>query len=217
MLAKACINQISADLHGMSANGIKISTNIQAIYTLSMCANAEQVNKLSALHESSKYLQSCMYAHAKTCTSVDWLEQQFYQDVKKVKNQVSSNIQFSSYSIGLALKKDIENSQPVSINDESKIVKSLCEVLKSRNITSDEINCCIIALGCICDQRKQKSNLSEKILDEVNETIMNIEYYYPSDSILSLSEKAREVAIKMVHGVSLSEDEEEFLLTKLEQ
>ena len=72
-LAMACMSQISADLHGLSMGGPKVSTNIQAIYTLSICANFEQLSKLSALHETPRYLQACLYTHAKTRTDLEWL------------------------------------------------------------------------------------------------------------------------------------------------
>ena len=43
------IKQISADLQGLSMGGATTSTNIQAIYTLSICASKVQLDKLKDL------------------------------------------------------------------------------------------------------------------------------------------------------------------------
>jgi len=215
-LAMACMSQISADINGFSMRGPKTSTNIQAIYTLSICANMDQLTKLSALHESTRYLQACLYTHAKTRSDLQWLQDEFESDVSKSKKGLRNNIQFSSYAIGVALRKDGISKGILSAEAETKIVKKLCEVVQMGNLTSEELTCCLLALGWICDQREYSSEISGSVIQEVFDTIRSVDDYY---SVLTAMKqaKAREIAIKMVNGDLLNVDEEQFLLTKLEQ
>ena len=215
-LAMACMSQISADINGFSMGGPKTSTNIQAIYTLSICANMDQLTKLSALHESTRYLQACLYTHAKTRSDLQWLQDEFESDVNKSKKGIVNNIQFSSYAVGVALRKDGISQGILSAEAETKIVKKLCEVVQLGNLTSEELTCCLLALGWICDQREYSSEISGSVIQEVFDTIRSVDDYY---SVLTAMKqaKAREIAIKMVNGDLLNVDEEQFLLTKLEQ
>lgn len=214
-LARACMSQISADINGFSMGGSKTTTNIQAIYTLSICANMDQLTKLSALHESTKYLQACLYTHAKTRSDLQWLQDEFESDVSKSKKGLGNNIQFSSYAIGVALRKDGISKGILSAEAETKIVKELCKVVQMGNLTSEELTCCLLALGWICDQREYSSEISGSVIQEVFDTIRSVDDYY---SVLTAMKQAkvREIAIKMVNGDLLNVDEEQFLLTKLE-
>jgi molecular chaperone DnaK (HSP70) len=215
-LAMACMNQISTDINGFSMGGPKTSTNIQAIYTLSICANMDQLTKLSALHDSTRYLQACLYTHAKTRSELQWLQDEFESDVSKSKKCLGNNIQFSSYAIGVALRKDGTSKGILSADAEGKIVKKLCDVVQMGNLASEELTCCILALGWICDQREYVSEISESIIQEVFDTIRNINSYYP---VLTAMKQAKvcEIATKMVNGDLLNVEEEQFLLTKIEQ
>ena len=103
---EAWMSQISADINGLFVEGPKTPTNIQAIYALSICANANQLSKLAVLHNTSRYLQACLYTHAKTQTDLQWIQDEFERDVKQSIKGLGSNIQCSSYAIGIALRKD---------------------------------------------------------------------------------------------------------------
>lgn len=61
--------------------GKKVSTNIQAIYTMSICTSMDQLSKLSALHDTTRYIQACLYTHAKTRSDLQWLQDEFEEDV----------------------------------------------------------------------------------------------------------------------------------------
>lgn len=212
-LAQICISQISADLQGLFIGGPKVSTNIQAVYTLSICGNIDQLSRLSALHSLSRYLQSCLYTHAKTRTDLAWIQKEFEKDVKQVTKKLNSNIQFSSQAIGIALRKD--GVRIMSPTMETRIVNQLCHVIQTGNLSNEELVCCILALGLICDQRQQASEMESVIIYKVLNTIQNIEDYY-SASIVIKCEKSKEVVIKMIYGDLLNAEEEQFLLTKLE-
>ena len=208
------MNQISAALHGFSSAGPKISTNIQAIYTLSICANIDQLSKLSALQTSSRYLQACLYTHAKTHTNLEWLQKEFEKDVELASKRLNSNIQFSSYAIGIALRKE-DSINIISKEAETKIINKLCHVIRSGNLTSDQLTCCFLALGWICDQRQHKSQIESNIIFAALETIENIEDFY-SPYIFMRCIKPKAVTVKMLRGDLLNAEEEQFLLTKLE-
>ncbi len=215
-LAMACMGQVSADINGFSTGGPKVSTNIQAVYTLSMCANMDQLTKLSSLHDYTRYHQACLYTHAKTRSDLQWLQDEFEGDVKKSLKGINSNIQFSSYAIGVALRKEGIDNSILSATAEGKIVNRLCEVIQSGKLTSEELTCCLLAVGWICDQRERSLEISGNIIHDVMDTIRNLDYYYPIHKIAK-QEKARGIVIKMVNGERLNVDEEQFLLTKLEQ
>lgn len=216
-LALACMSQISADINGFSiGGGPKVSANIQAIYTMSICANMDQLSKLSALHDTTRYLQACLYTHAKTRSDLQWLQDEFEEDVKKSMKGLANNIQFSSYSIGIALRKDGLNESILSPETEGKIAKRICKVILTGRLSDEELTCCVLALGWICDQRNKVSDIDSSIIEEVIETIRNIDDYYSVLTIMK-QEKTRSVAAKMINGEILNVEEEQFLLTKLER
>jgi len=212
-LAKACMDQIRAELIGMSIGGPRISTNIQAIYTLSICAEKGQLDKLEAIHDKSKYLQCCLYTHAKTKTHLAWILKEFQKDMENVSRKISSNIQFSSYAVGMALRRDGVNV--LDVKNEEKIVEILCHGIQTGNLTDQELICCILALGWICDQRAEMGRIDSKVIAEVLHVIYGIEDYYTGWIVMRCN-KIREIAAKMIQGDVLDVEEEQFLLTKLE-
>lgn len=215
-LAAMCMSQISAELSGFPAGGAKTSTNIQAVYTLSACAGEAQMTKLEALHDTSRFLQACLYAHAKTGTGINWLQEQFFADARNVERGRGSNIQFSSHSIGVALRKTGEGVNLVSVEEEKKIVQELCGLIRTGNLSSEELTCCILALGCICDARNGEAAVDTEIRKDVISAIRDAQDFN-SDLVMQRQDKCREVALKMINGDILNTDEERFLLTRLEK
>ena len=213
-LATICMTQLSADLHGFSIGGAKVTTNIQAILALSVCGSLEQLSAIATLHEYPRYLQACLYTHAKTRTDLPWLLEEFEKDVNQVLKNFGSNLQFSSYAIGVALRKD--GIRILSAEAEEKVVKNLCKVIRTGNLKVEELICCILALGCICDQRQQETQMRWIVINEALEVIREIDSYYTVLTTMKC-EKAREVVKKMINGDCLNEEEEQFLLTKLEK
>ena len=108
-LAKECINQLMAPLQGLSIQGSSVSVNGQAVLALCICASKEQANELVSLHNDPKLFQPCLYTHGKTRTQLDWVYNEFHRDVDKVKKGKHSNLQFSSYAMGCAFRKEKEN------------------------------------------------------------------------------------------------------------
>lgn len=100
-----------------------------------------------------------------------------------------------------------------------KAVKDLCFVINNRTVLdvnySGEIVCCLIALAYACDQRFGGNTVSAASLELARQTLADINRNYSTEVVMRLA-KAVGVAYKMLEGERLSEDEEEFLLKKLE-
>ncbi|MCX4317829.1 MAG: Hsp70 family protein, partial [Lachnospiraceae bacterium] len=213
-LARICISQLSMELNGMSDNGPKVSTNNQAIYALGICGEGADWKRLSILHESGRYLQACLYAHARSKTDLDWLLTEFRKDIRQAEQGRSSNLQFSAYAVGIALRRE-EGAPVLDEKIEEDVVKTLIAVIQRGNMSKEELICSLLALGWICDQRREESRLSVPLLKEVFETVRDIGYY--SKSLLEQdTRKVQKVVEKLIRGESLDEEEEQFLLTKLE-
>ena len=213
-LANVCMNQINGVLQGFSVYGPRVTTNTQALYTLMICANEEQLRKVEKLHKETKYLQPCLYLHAKTRTAVEWLKEEFEKDVRRMEQEVGCNLQFSTYAIGMALRKD---GQPkvMSVKEEAKIVKKICQIIGTGNISAETLTSCVLALGFICDQRTEGTKQSADVILKVLKTIREIGYNYPMATTMH-TDKTVKVVEKMINGDLLNAEEEKFLLTKLD-
>jgi len=213
-LSRICMNQLSPALHGLPARGMKVSVNIQAIYALSICGNGGQLAELSKLHKTSQYLQACLYTHGKTRTEMEWLRDELNRDIKRASKGMDRNLQFSSYAMGIALRRDDKGSPFVDPQIETITAKDLCGVIKTGKLNDEELICCILALGYICDQRQRPSEMDFTVFLRALDTVKEIDHYYPALTVLKC-EKAGGVAVKMMNGETLSGEEERFLLVKL--
>lgn len=214
-LARVCMNQINPVLHGLSAYGPRISTNIQAIYTLSICGETSQLASLSEIHKAAPYLQACLYVHGKTRTEIRWLQEELEKDIRKITKNQASNIQFSAHAIGIALRKDGTMENPGSPKIDEKITGRLCDAIRTGKLGKEELTSCILALGCICDQRMQVCEMKTGIFREALGMIEKLGDFCDILNVMAC-QKAREVAVKMMNGEALSGEEERFLLVKLE-
>ncbi len=215
-LANECMMQLDSDLQGINlrdywSSSSNTNTKLQAIFAMSMCATTEQLNQLERLHSDERYLNACLYTHAKTKTQVDWIYDCFKRDIGMLGRGLKSNIQFSSYSIGLSFYLDGRETR--TRVDKARVVEELSDVILNQRVSIDETICCVLALGWICDRRTENDidegavQLAIKTLDEMN-------MYYTSDEKRRLY-KMQSVVRKVVQGQALSKDEEEFLLLKL--
>ena len=214
-LSKLCMSQISAEISGFSiTGGPKISTNIQAIYTLGICGSMDQLSKLSALHSNSRYLQACLYTHAKTRSDLQWIQDEFEADAKKSLKLAGNNIQFSAYAIGIALRKSDSGTEILSSSARGKIVKNMCNIIISGKLSEEALTSCILAIGWICDSRVEASDIDDTITDYALKTVRDIKYVYSPNTVMK-DEKMIDIVTKMIKGDSLDSYEEKFLLTKL--
>ena len=211
-LSELCMEQISGDLYYYSSSGPRISTNQQAIFALEMCGNLEQLNKLTPLHEYDKYLQPCLHAHAKTRTQINWILEKFEADMEQVKNGFGSHLQTTAQAVGIALRKD--GQRVLSVEEERRIVKKLCNIIYTRKLNEEELVCCIFALANICDQRQIETPFENELISEVLDMVRNAEDYCKVTAGMK-SKNSKEVAAKMIQGEQLNEEEEKLLLIQL--
>ena len=212
-LLRKCKAELSGVLHGMPIRGSRVSINIQAIYALSICAAPEDMEYFVPIYRDIKYTQAMIYAAAKARGGLEYVNDIFERDAENVLAGRTSNIQTSAHAVGVAYMKDMQYD--VDIVEEERIVKLLCKVIESKKVNKHELICSMIALGCICDQRKYRSKLSKKVVNKAYETIDLVECIY-SPIVVMETNKVRNMVIKMINGEMLSESEEAFLLTKLE-
>lgn len=213
-LASICMTILSSDLYGMSFSGEKTNLSIQSIYTLGMCGSENDLNKLEKLHKNTKYKQPCLYTHGKTKTQVDWVFDEFYNDFKAFEDKTSSNLQFSAYAIGNALKND--GQKTFDNIDEDSVVDALISVISSNSTEQSYFVPCIIAIGLICDTRTVPSKISENMVNDAVNALNNIDSYFYEPREDAPYSKSRRIALKMIYGEALTDDEEKFLLEKIE-
>lgn len=213
-LASLCRNQLSAEYEGMGLGGKSVTVSNQAIYTLGMCGTSSDFDELKALHQNPKFQQACLYVHGKSRTQLDWVLDQFFKDYDNYENGFDNNLQFTVYAVGNALKKDGSGFE--TEHDEEDIVESICDILRSDVSDRSFFVPCVIALGLICDTRHEKSRLSAEAYKQVHNLLDSLESYAYRGYGTFGSFRFRDIALKMIEGRMLTEDDERFLLEKIE-
>lgn len=217
-LAKICIDILSPELQGIDLKGLVrgpvINTRIQAIYALSMCGNESDLEIIRKLRSNHNYLNASLYTLGKKHFDIDWLLKQLEKDCFALHDHREyRNLQNSAHAIGLAYNNYLTNDNNL-LEKRNISAKLLQQALEENNISGTETICCILAIGCVCDQRYENS-MDSKILNDVAETLRSVENYaYPED--LNACIKARDIAYKMLEGIELDKIEEQFLLKKLD-
>jgi len=147
---------------------------------------------------------------------MEWLMDQLTTDIRKAKNLTENSLQFTAYAIGSALRKDGEKRTVLSAKKEAKIVNKLCDAIVSGSLKLEALVSCIIALGCICDQRTGISEIDIITINKAQSVLENLDAYCREPD-LSKTMKSAAIAKKMISGESLNFDEEQFLLEKIEK
>lgn len=214
-LANECLNQLQGVLQGFPCYGLKINVNIQAIYTLGCCGSKEQVAKVQPLAAENRYYTASLYALGKSRVAGSFVQDVFQRDAYCESNKC--NLQVTAHALGMALR--LEDGGRAAGLDVDQAVKDLCFIINNRTVLdvnySSEIVCCLIALAYACDQRFGGNTVSAASMELARQTLANLNRNYSAEVMMRLA-KAAGVAYKMLDGESLSEDEEEFLLKKLE-
>lgn len=214
-LANECLNQLQGVLQGFPGYGLKINVNIQAIYTLGCCGSKEQVAKVQPLAAENRYYTASLYALGKSRVAGSFVQEVFQRDAYCESNKC--NLQVTAHALGMALR--LEDGGRAAGLDVDQAVKDLCFIINNRTVLdvnySSEIVCCLIALAYACDQRFGGNTVSAASMELARQTLADLNRNYSKEVMMRLA-KAAGVAYKMLDGESLSEDEEEFLLKKLE-
>lgn len=218
--ADACIGNFLTDMYSLewntSAGGEIVNTRIQSIYALSVCGTEGDVLNLKKLRQQNRYYLACLYTFGKRHLDIPWLYECLVKDcdllIRKNGNG-KSYLQNTSHAIGLAFNSYVckdENEQKLRNNAAIRLTK----VLQTDTITGAESICSIIALGLVCDQRNLNEIRSDVLREAENVLTYISKYVYLED--LPASEKSAAIALKLMKGDNLTEDEEKYLLKKLE-
>ena len=214
-MARECLNQLQGVLQGFPCGGPKTNVNIQAIYTLGCCGSKEQIAKVQRLAADNRYYAASLYALGKSRTAGSFLQNELKHDAYCEGKKC--NLQVTAHALGMALR--LEGGGRAAGIDADQAVRDLCFVINNRTVLdvnySSDIVCCLIALGYACDQRFGGNLVAAASLELARKTLANLNRNYSTEIVLRLA-KAVGVVYKMLEGESLSEDEEEFLLKKLE-
>ena len=214
-LANFCLEQLLRELEfsGFALKGKSVNTKMQAIYTLSVCASADDLKQLKKLHPYEKLTVALLYTHSMTKTDVDWIYEKFKRDYQRVlNNNPKTGIQNTAHALGVAFRLGDGVPTESSIS-RSQIVSEICEILNSRKLNYSEMQRCFVALGLLCDCRYE-NDLDEENLNKARNLIDNIEKIYDFNFV-DRFRKAVVVADKMIHGTKLDAEEEEILLIKI--
>ena len=217
-LANACLAQIRPEFLNCLRKGAETSVSIQAVYTLSMCGTKEQLESLRALHEKTKFLQACLYVHSKTKTELPWIYEKFMRDaddICKSRKGSAGTLQLTAHAIGAALRKDGTNDATLSATDLKKLVQALCNVITEGDLTFEELVSCLLALGWICDCRQGDCRVSKSQLSTVLTLINNLETFW-DESFIERCSRTRSIVRKMIEGQTLNNEDEQYLLEKLD-
>lgn len=197
-LTTFCLDQLIKELTltGFELKGRSVNTKIQAIYTLHVCASADDLKQLKKLHQYEKFKRD-------------------YQST--LNDNPKTSFQITTHALGVAFRlgDGVRDGVPTKSSIKRKqIVSELCKIIRSKKLSFIEMQNCFLALGLICDCRYE-NDLDENSLDAARNLIDNIENIYDVNFV-DRFRKAVVVADKILHGAMLSAAEEEFLLIKLD-
>lgn len=171
--------------------------------------------KVQPLAAENRYYTASLYALGKSRVAGSFVQEVFQRDAYCESNKC--NLQVTAHALGMALR--LEDGGRAAGLDVDQAVKDLCFIINNRTVLdvnySSEIVCCLIALAYACDQRFGGNTVSSASMELARQTLANLNRNYSTEVMMRLA-KAAGVAYKMLDGESLSEDEEEFLLKKLE-
>lgn len=177
---------------------------------MSVSDNENDLKKLIPLHD--QYREACLYAHAKTQTEIRWIIGQLKIDAGMAMNKQNySPLQTSAHAAAVSLAN---NGQcKTSAAEREEVLDVLLQAIQAGRLSYEVLVVCLIALGTMCDNRIVPVPFSANKIKEVDRCLQGIYRLYPSRSRI---EKTVDMAMKMLHGETLTSVEEKFLLSKLE-
>lgn len=214
VLARRCISKLSVEFEGFSCKTFEKNRNSEIIKTLSVCGSDSDIKKLEAIHDKSHYRNSCIYTYAIQRKGLKHLNKWLKEDIENAVKFASkpNHLQETAYFTGIAYRKDID--QALQSPSEKECLKKLIYAVNSGKLKNAALISSIIAIGFISDQRFNNI-LPSEIINEAYKCIDQVEYIY-NPSELTNTEKPIMLVKKMISGESLLEDEEKFLLGKID-
>jgi hypothetical protein len=201
-LAGVCMSLLSPELTGYvySTYGEKINTNQQCIMTVGVYGDSSQWDKLRILQTDKKYEQALLYLYAITQTEINWI-------FVKLKGASS---QTAMWAIGVALRRNGVNAGSIKLTE---VIETFLRKIGSATLNTNELISSFISLSLICDQRQTAiDRVSTDLLPRVREVIQEATYLCESPGLL----KAAGIALQMLNGETLDEENEAFLLQKID-
>lgn len=213
-LATICVQQLNGVIRGYDDKGLRRNLNIQAVYALGFCGSDKQIMKLDTIKHIPAYKAACMYVFGKRHLNTQWICELCYNDVRF--NNLRG-LQNTLHALGMALRRD----EGISVEqiDIDEAVNRLCQVI-SYNANVDLryngiITSALIALGYACDQRFGSNGVSDKSIEKVRYLIDTMEQRFDGN-VYNCLVRSITIVSKMLNGAVLTQDEEQFLLRKLE-
>ena len=195
------------------STGSDVQLAVECVYSLGAFGNEAQIGILTRLHECSKLLNPLIYVHGKRKIDVDWIIGKFREDCRLAMKDCKNNLQNSAYAVGMGLSND--GSADVKKADE--VLGLLLDVIEYGDYQAASFVPCLIALGLITDSRTYDSRVSADIANRAKDSLAKIiDIFSNVDLHSNPIIKAATIADKMLDGVGLSDDEERFLLEKLD-
>lgn len=213
-LAKCCMSKLSGDLFGFSSRSYEKNRNTEIVRTLSICGEEYDIKKLAKVHNQSHYRSACIYTYAKTHYGINYLLQWFKEDINRVTKSFSDEnlLQEIAYFIGIAYRKDA--GSPINSPDEKTCIKLLLKAIKSKRLGRHSLISSMFAIGFICDQRFENNKLDKNLVGEAYELLNNVQHYY-GFQLFTEASRSITLAKKMILGEELIEEEEKYLLEKV--
>ncbi|MDR2394395.1 MAG: Hsp70 family protein [Treponema sp.] len=197
-LVQQCITIASAINHNfLPVSGDQVATINEAIRNIGLFGDPKQLEALRTFHDKGmRYEDPLIYAHAVSQTGVEWI----YTRLD------AASLRSSLWGIGVALQR---NAKAPGSLDLQEVVNKILDIMDQHTLNSNNRESALISLGLICDQRESAIDpVSRDFAHTVQERIQEIMIYYETSKQLT-------VALHLIKGELLSEEDEGFLLQKI--
>ena len=212
-LAAFCLSLVRGELN--SSVSLSMISNIpvkeEAIRALALCGDKNMLDRLARLHDISKFRTALVFAHSRTATQPDWLLKVLIEDYKNIKRGIKSSIGDTANAMCCMFRKYPDNKA-----DRDAIIKFLHDAVKSNMLNDNELVSCTLAIGAVCAKQdgividNNTIALAKAAIDKVYELSNS------SESVLTF-DKAINIARNLIDGTELAQDEQEFLLERVDK
>lgn len=187
-LSRICMMDLDNELNGWSASGFGVSANIEAIQTVGVCGVMKDCEKLIVLRDNPKYRNALLFAFSRAGIMLDWIHEQFIDDVDK-----RGSLQDSLRALGLSF---YNLREPIAELKEEIIAEDVLELIDSSACTKNELSIAFATIGIVCTESKE---LSEDVKKEAVMLLKQLDGLYPDD-YLQYTAKAHSAALRMIEN-----------------
>ena len=210
IMAGACMEELRNPSTFFYSNLSYVNSQIQAIYTLGLCASRSQLVELERYHNRKYFQEALLYTHARTKSSVEWIYEVFKGDLRMNKAVTCTHLGQSMFAMALAMYND--GSHAECCISKNEIVDIICNLINQKALTRASMHTAVLGIGWICDQRYENDLLPE-VLEKAKDTIQNMPVLYPLET--NHMTALRGMVMKILSGEALTVAEEKLLLEQL--